>query len=138
MYTNSGRTSSCIPFIFKSKRYENIPYDFFLPVVIAPVAISLMFSLFTTVRLAYSTKFWRQLVWEDLQQTGFPIFIHFLYAVMVPQVWQYIGLYVTIFLGALQSMPEELSESAQIDGANRTQTFSMLFYLKSRISQIYV
>ena len=29
MYTNSGRTSSCIPFIFQSKRYENIPYDFF-------------------------------------------------------------------------------------------------------------
>ncbi|MGB4658709.1 MAG: sugar ABC transporter permease, partial [Mobilitalea sp.] len=46
-----------------------------------------------------------------------------LYAVMAPQVWQYIGLYVTIFLGALQSIPEELIESAQIDGANKISMF---------------
>ncbi len=46
-----------------------------------------------------------------------------LYAVMAPQVWQYIGLYVTIFLGALQSVPEDLIESAQIDGAGKLQSF---------------
>ena len=46
-----------------------------------------------------------------------------LYAVMAPQVWQYIGLYVTIFLGALQSVPEELVESAEIDGAGKIRTF---------------
>jgi len=46
-----------------------------------------------------------------------------LYAVMAPQVWQYIGLYVTIFLGALQTVPTELIESAQIDGAGKARTF---------------
>lgn len=96
---------------------------FFLPVVIAPVAISLMFSLFYNSEIGIFNKV-LEAIGLGRFATNWLSNIHtLLYAVMVPQVWQYIGLYVTIFLGALQSMPEELSESAQIDGANRTQTF---------------
>ena len=96
---------------------------FFLPVVIAPVAISLMFSLFYNSEIGIFNKV-LEAIGLGRFATNWLSNIHtLLYAVMVPQVWQYIGLYVTIFLGALQSMTEELSESAQIDGANRTQTF---------------
>ena len=96
---------------------------FLLPVVIAPVAISLMFSLFYNSEIGIFNKV-LEAIGLGRFATNWLSNIHtLLYAVMVPQVWQYIGLYVTIFLGALQSMPEELSESAQIDGANRTQTF---------------
>ena len=96
---------------------------FFLPVVIAPVAISLMFSLFYNSEIGIFNKV-LEAIGLGRFATNWLSNIHtLLYAVMVSQVWQYIGLYVTIFLGALQSMPEELSESAQIDGANRTQTF---------------
>ena len=49
-----------------------------------------------------------------------------LYAVMAPQIWQYIGLYSTIFLGALQSVPEDVIESAEIDGAGDFVLFTRI------------
>ena len=96
---------------------------FFLPVVIAPVAISLMFSLFYNSEIGVFNRILEAIGLERLTTNWLSNVHTLLYAVMVPQVWQYIGLYVTIFLGALQSMPEELIESAQIDGANRVQIF---------------
>lgn len=96
---------------------------FFLPVVIAPVAISLMFSLFYNSEIGVFNRF-LGMIGLGAFQTNWLSNIHtLLYAVMAPQVWQYIGLYVTIFLGALQSIPEELVESAEIDGAGRAQIF---------------
>ncbi len=35
-------------------------------------------------------------------------------------VWQFVGLYMVIFLAALQNIPEELLEAAEIDGAGET------------------
>lgn len=96
---------------------------FFLPVVIAPVAISLMFSLFYNSEIGVFNRF-LEMIGLGALQTNWLSNIHtLLYAVMAPQVWQYIGLYVTIFLGALQSIPGELVESAEIDGASRIQIF---------------
>ena len=47
-----------------------------------------------------------------------------LYSVMTPQVWQYIGLFVVIFLAGLRWIPAELFESGRIDGASgRTRIF---------------
>ena len=96
---------------------------FFLPVVIAPVAISLMFSLFYNSEIGVFNRILEAVGLGHLATNWLSNIHTLLYAVMVPQVWQYIGLYVTIFLGALQSMPEELIEGAQIDGANSIQTF---------------
>lgn len=96
---------------------------FFLPVVIAPVAIGLMFSLFYNSEIGIFNKILEGIGLGVLQRNWLSDTHTLLYAVMAPQVWQYIGLYVTIFLGALQSLPEELVESAHIDGANSLQTF---------------
>jgi multiple sugar transport system permease protein len=38
-------------------------------------------------------------------------------------VWRYLGLNFVLFLGAIQSIPGELYEAAQLDGANRWQQF---------------
>ncbi|MGI5429317.1 carbohydrate ABC transporter permease [Streptomyces sp. CA-179760] len=38
-------------------------------------------------------------------------------------VWRYLGLNFVLFLGAIQSIPGELYEAAEIDGANRWQQF---------------
>lgn len=40
-----------------------------------------------------------------------------IYSVTVPIIWQWIGLYLIIFLAALQNIPEEIYEAAEIDGA---------------------
>lgn len=96
---------------------------FFLPVVIAPVAISLMFSLFYNSEIGVFNKILGMIGLGAFQTNWLSDTNTLLYAVMAPQVWQYIGLYVTIFLGALQSVPRELIESAEIDGAGRVRIF---------------
>lgn len=45
-----------------------------------------------------------------------------LYTVFVVLTWKYVGLAVLLFLAGLQSVPEELYEAAQIDGASWWQT----------------
>ncbi len=96
---------------------------FFLPVVIAPVAISLMFSLFYNSEIGVFNRILEMIGLGRFQTNWLSNTKTLLYAVMAPQAWQYIGLYVTIFLGALQSVPEELVESAEIDGAGKIRTF---------------
>ncbi|QEO08929.1 carbohydrate ABC transporter permease [Protaetiibacter larvae] len=43
-------------------------------------------------------------------------------------VWRYTGLNFVLFLGAIQSIPGELYEAAEIDGANRWQQFWALTF----------
>ena len=38
-------------------------------------------------------------------------------------VWRYIGLNFVLFLGAIQSIPGEIYEAAELDGANRWHQF---------------
>lgn len=38
-------------------------------------------------------------------------------------IWRYMGLNFVLFLGAIQSIPNELYEAAELDGANRWQQF---------------
>ncbi|MFC7376497.1 MULTISPECIES: carbohydrate ABC transporter permease [unclassified Brachybacterium] len=46
-----------------------------------------------------------------------------IWAVMVPAVWVRTGFPMLLYLAALQSIPSELYEAAQVDGANRWQRF---------------
>lgn len=100
------------------KLYRTI---YFLPVVIAPVAIGLMFSLFYNSEIGIFNKLLEAAGLGVLQTNWLSNVKTLLYAVMAPQVWQYIGLYITIFLGALQSVPEDMIEGAEIDGAGKIQ-----------------
>ena len=97
-----------------SKLFRTI---FFLPVVIAPVAVGLMFSLFYNSEIGIFNKLLSGLGLGFLQRQWLSDVKLVLYSVMLPQVWQYIGLYMMIFYAAMQSVPQEIIESAQIDGA---------------------
>lgn len=41
--------------------------------------------------------------------------------ITVPIVWQWIGLYVVIFVSAMKNIPEEIFESAALDGAGESK-----------------
>jgi raffinose/stachyose/melibiose transport system permease protein len=41
-------------------------------------------------------------------------------------IWRYLGLNFVLFLGAIQSIPSEMLEAGEIDGANRWQQFRYL------------
>lgn len=96
---------------------------YFLPVVIAPVAIGLMFSLFYNSEVGIFNKILETVglgAWKRRWLSDPNVVI---YSVIAPQAWQYIGMYITIFLAALQGVPMELTESAEIDGANSFRIF---------------
>ncbi len=50
------------------------------------------------------------------------------YSLAATSVWRYTGLNYVLFLGAIQSIPGELYEAAEIDGANRWQQFWALTF----------
>ncbi|MCI2049523.1 MAG: sugar ABC transporter permease [Lachnospiraceae bacterium] len=107
----------------KTKGAKFFRTAYFLPVVIAPVAIGLMFSLFYNSEIGVFNKILESIGLGILKTNWLSNPKTILGAVMAPQIWQYIGLYITIFLGAFQSVSGDIVESAQIDGANKSQTF---------------
>lgn len=96
---------------------------YFIPVVVAPITIGVMFSLFYNGELGPINKF--------LNMVGLPFLIRnwlsdtkiVLYSVIAPQVWQYIGLFAVILLAGMRSISSEIFESAKIDGASSWRIF---------------
>lgn len=103
--------------------HQIVKFIIFIPVVVAPMAIGLLFSLFYNPEfglinyiLQFFSPNYKQINW--LSDSSVVLF-----SVMLPQIWQYIGLYTVIFLAALIDIPKEIFESSTIDGANRFQIF---------------
>ena len=61
-----------------------------------------------------------------------------LLAIILFTLWQASGLFMVIFLGGLQDIPEHLYEAARIDGANRLQTLIFVTIPQLRNTIIYV
>lgn len=51
-----------------------------------------------------------------------------LLAVVVVSIWQYVGFYMLIFLGGLQSQDQALREAAQVDGASPRQVLQFVTF----------
>jgi raffinose/stachyose/melibiose transport system permease protein len=111
---------------------------FFLPVVISSAATAVMFvyvfrgdgalnALLHFIGLGALQK-----SWLSNKNTV-------LYAVMAPEIWQQIGVYFIIMLAGIQSIPKDILESAQIDGAKSTRTlFSIVIPMMSEVIQVCV
>lgn len=95
----------------------------FLPVVIAPIAVGIMFRLFYNSEIGLLNGLLAAFHLVSLQRQWLSDPRILLYMVIFPQVWQYIGLYVVIFFAALQSLPEQVFESAALDGASSFMLF---------------
>ncbi len=46
-----------------------------------------------------------------------------LIAVAIPMVWKFMGLYIILFLAAIQEIPQSILDAAKIDGASRWKEF---------------
>jgi raffinose/stachyose/melibiose transport system permease protein len=94
----------------------------FFPFLINGVAIAMIFLYFfqpggtldATLKLLGLSEFSRQWL-------GDPATIN--YSLAGTSVWRYMGLNFVLFLGAIQSIPGQLYEAAEIDGANRWHQF---------------
>lgn len=90
----------------------------FLPVVLSTVVISLTWSLIFNsenglINTLFNTVGLNTLAQNWLGDTKFAMI-----SVLVVVIWQFVGLYLIIFLAALQNVPQEVLEAAKIDGAS--------------------
>jgi multiple sugar transport system permease protein len=93
----------------------------FVPVVTSTVATGVIFTWLLDPEFG--------IVNATLHKLGLPTFGFFssphqaLFAVVAMTVWGWVGFGALIFLAALQSVPADLIEAAQIDGCSKTGAF---------------
>ncbi len=96
---------------------------FFLPVVISFVAIGTIWGFMLQFQLGAINSSLRALGLEflALDWLGDPRLA--MWSVIMVDIWKWTGFHVVIYLAGLQSLPGELDEAAEIDGANIVQRF---------------
>ena len=92
---------------------------YFFPIVISATALGLLFNLV----FLYDKGMLNQLleIFGKTFLTDWKDESHALATMMVPVVWQYVGFYFVIIETGLNNVPDELYESAKIDGATALQ-----------------
>jgi multiple sugar transport system permease protein len=110
-----------------STRFSNLFRGIlFFPYLINGVAIGFVFLyLFQPGGTLDTVLSWFGLT-DTPQWLGDPAVAN--YSLAATSVWRYTGLNFVLFLGAIQSIPGELYEAAEIDGANRWQQFWALTF----------
>ncbi|WP_028562391.1 carbohydrate ABC transporter permease [Paenibacillus pinihumi] len=91
----------------------------FLPVVLAPVVTGYLWSLIYNYRFGILNWFLGVLGKEPALWLDSPGTV--IYAVSIPLVWQYVGLYLIIFLAGMQNISSDIHDAVEIDGASWIQ-----------------
>ncbi|TVX97396.1 carbohydrate ABC transporter permease [Cohnella terricola] len=107
----------------------------FLPVVLAPVVTGYLWTLFYNYQFGILNWFVKlfggdPVLWLDDPAKA-------IYLVSIPLVWQYVGLYLIIFLAGMQNISKEIYDAVEIDGANwRQKTMFITFPLLKNVTQV--
>ena len=89
---------------------------YFFPIVISATALGLLFNLIFLYdggmvnQLLLKLGMTDMIDWKDEA--------HFLFTMMTPVMWQYVGFYFVIIVTGLNNISPDIYEAAQIDGAN--------------------
>jgi raffinose/stachyose/melibiose transport system permease protein len=92
---------------------------YFFPIVISATALGLLFNLIFMynggmLNQALDTLFHLDRIdWKD---EG-----HYLFTMLLPVMWQYVGFYFVIIVTGLNNISEDIYEAARIDGARGLQ-----------------
>jgi raffinose/stachyose/melibiose transport system permease protein len=98
--------------IKKGQQFFRVVY--FFPIVISATAIGLMFNLF----YSYEGGMFNQIrAWFGLERVFWLDKDRAFTMIAIPILWQYVGFYFVILLTGLSGIPEEVYESAALDGA---------------------
>jgi len=93
----------------------------FAPYVLSGVGIALVWSFMFDPQMGIL-----RYVFEWFGKTSPQWFLHentTLIAAIIVYIWKYLGYCTVLFFSGLQSIPQDLLEAAEMDGANKTQTF---------------
>lgn len=91
----------------------------FLPVVIAPVAIGLAFTVFYNGDIGALNRLLEIAGLGSWKRSWLADSHVVLWAVNIPNLWHHLGLFVIIFVAAMRGIPDEIFEAAALDGASR-------------------
>jgi len=95
---------------------------FFIPQVLSAVIVSFIWKIILVDRGLLNILLHKLgLIEKNIHWLGDPKIAF--YSVVLVVTWQLIGFCTVIYLASLQSIPKDLLEAAQIDGANRWQQF---------------
>ncbi|MBZ4644579.1 MAG: sugar transporter permease [Clostridia bacterium] len=99
---------------------------FFMPMILSTVVVGLLWSTILNSQVGILNIVLKKMGLGRLalDWLGNPDIA--MYSVSAIIIWQFIGLYMIIFMAALQNIPEEVLESASIDGAGPVKK---LFYI---------
>ncbi len=89
----------------------------FLPVVISAVVVGFLWTMIYNKDYGLLNAVLTKAGLESLILPWLDSPRYVMVSVSIPIIWQYIGFYLVIFLSAFQSIPSEVFESAEIDGA---------------------
>jgi raffinose/stachyose/melibiose transport system permease protein len=96
---------------------------FFGPVVISSAIIAVMFDLILNADVGVVNYVFKRIGFDFLVLRWLTDPKVVLYSVSLPMVWHYLGIYFIVFLAGLQTIPDEIVESATIDGASGSIIF---------------
>lgn len=93
----------------------------FFPVLMSPLVVGYIWRFIYNSQYGLLNTLLRAVHAEGLIRRWLDDASIVLMSVSVPVIWQYIGLYMIIMLGAAYAVPKEIYESTELDGANGVQ-----------------
>ena len=101
------------------RRFFRVIY--LLPMMITPVGVAYMFRMLTDTQKGPFYPIWNMLGLVNFSWVNIPWGARA--AVMIGDIWQWTPFMFIVLLAALEGQSGEMIEAAQVDGANRWQTF---------------
>lgn len=110
----------------RTKGYKVFRAFYFIPVVVAPIAIGIMFSIFYNGDVGPVNQVLDVLGLDMFKRNWLSDINIVVKSVIFPQIWQYVGYSLVIIFAAMKAIDKEVLESADIDGAKPYQLFTKI------------
>ena len=96
---------------------------FYFPNLVTAVSLGVLFSLLFDWKVGSVNQLLTSLhiISEPINWKGSPILSQLIVAFVL--FWQYFGYYTIIFTAGIKGIPYDIMEAAEVDGANKFQTF---------------
>jgi len=94
---------------------------FFIPMILSTVVVGLLWSTILNVQVGILNQLLEFIGLDSLAKNWLGDPKYAMLTICLVIIWQFVGLYMIIFLAALQNIPEEIFEAADIDGATEAQ-----------------
>lgn len=96
---------------------------FFMPVLLSIIAVGFLWKLYYNPQFGLFASVFNFLGLEDFARPWLGDPKTATYAIIVMNIWRWIGFPTLVFLAAMNNVPDECLESAHLDGASEWQMF---------------